>query len=164
MIADPEACDDYRDRLRQLQTTRSKLHWKDLDRRHRDRVVETIAAFGLDHLVIAATPLELRRQERARALCLERLAWELGTSHGVTQLVLEARPESLMRRDVRTIDTLRSKRAIPADLRVDHGLPREEPMLWIADQVLGALGASIVGEDRWYTAIRDSIEVVRIDV
>lgn len=68
-----------------------------------------ISDFDAYHVVVVAAPIDPRRQERARALCLERLAWQLD-AHGVELLTLEARPTQLMRRDIRTIDALRGKR------------------------------------------------------
>jgi hypothetical protein len=121
-----------------------------------------IAGFDSYHVVVVAAPVDLKRQERARALCLERLAWELD-SHGVDMLTLEARPPQLMKKDLRTIDSLRRKQALPKGLRIDHGQPSAEPMLWIADQVLGALGERMSGgTTRWFDAIRPSTTVREI--
>ncbi|ROQ30955.1 hypothetical protein EDF46_3467 [Frondihabitans sp. PhB188] len=163
VVADPTACEEYRDQLQALPRSERKLHWRNLDRRHRNTVINTITAFDVHHVIVVGTPLDPRKQERARALCLERLTWEL-SELGVTQLVLEARPESLMKKDRQHIDALRGRGALPATLRVDHGLPSEEPMLWIADQALGALGESLAGDNAWFEQLAASVNVIRIDV
>jgi len=46
----------------------------------------------------------------------------------------------------------------------DHGNPLDEPMLWIADQVVGAAGDAHTGDDRWFRALADSVELVRIEL
>lgn len=162
-VARPSLCGEYRDVLRGLLTRGVKLHWRDLTAAERDRVVDVVAELDLLHVVVVGAPVAAKRQERARALCLEHLAWEL-QDDGVDGLTLEARTSSLMRRDMKTIDSLRGKQALPRGLRVEHQLPSEEPMLWIADQVLGALGESMGGNARWFERLSRSTRIERIDL
>lgn len=164
VIATPDESESYRDALRPLQNTRRKLHWREIDDPHRRRVVAVIGGFDVRHVVVVGTPMDPKRQERARALCLERLAWELCERHGVAHAVLEARTPSLMQRDRRTIDSLRGRGGLPKGMRVEHGHPLDEPMLWIADQVVGAAGDAHTGDDRWLRALADAVELVRIGV
>lgn len=138
-IVDTDDVDATRDVLSSLRPTHGKLHWHDLNARERTRVIAAIADLEAHHLVMIAAPIDLRREERARALCLERLTWELGR-RDVTQLTLEARSLRLMERDLRLIRALRGRSVLPPSLRVEHGDPEEEPMLWLPDQVLGAFG------------------------
>lgn len=145
-IVDTDDADDVRETLLLLRRHGRKLHWRDLDLRSRSRVVTTIAGTPTTHVVVAARPIELRRQERARAVCLERLAWELA-ERDVTELVLEARPRRLMDRDRHTVSALRGRRVIPPTLSIVHGEPSEEPLLWLPDQVLGAAGEALAGDD-----------------
>ena len=37
-----------------------------------------------------------------------------------------------------------------------------EPMLWIADIIVGAVGESLVGEQSWLKSIESIVEVIRI--
>ena len=164
VVAAPDASDAHREALRPLQNTRGKLHWRDLDAAHRSRVMATLSAFDVYHVVAVGTPMDPRKQERARALCLERLAWELCERHHVERTTLEARTPSLMERDRRTVDALRGRGALPRGMRVEHGHPLDEPMLWIADQVVGAVGDDHVGDHRWLRALAASVEIVRIDL
>lgn len=164
VVADPAACTAFRDDLERLPRRGPKLHWRDQDARSRRAAIAAIAGFDAHHVVVTAAPVEQRRQERARALCLERLAWELD-EYGVQLLTLEARPTQLMLRDLRTIDGLRSKRAISRQLRVEHELPSAEPMLWVADQVLGALGEAMAGGNTaYFDAVRAATVVHHIDL
>ena len=164
VVCDSSATDTYREQLRHLRRGKSKLHWRDLGAKGRTQAIDVIANLNAYHVVVVAAPVDLRRQERARALCLERLAWELD-SDGVELLTLEARPPNLMRRDRQLVDVLRTRQALPTGLRVQHGFPSEEPMLWIADQVLGALGESLAGGDgRWFEQLRSSTVLRQIDL
>ncbi|MCY1311030.1 hypothetical protein D9M70_612850 [compost metagenome] len=38
---------------------------------------------------------------------------------------------------------------MPPSLRVEIQLPSLEPMLWIPDQILGAIGDAEAGNDQW---------------
>lgn len=138
-VVDTDDVEETRAVLAALRPTHGKLHWHDLNTRQRTRVTAAIGGLDALHLVVVASPIDLRREERARAVCLERLGWELAR-HDVTRLTLEARSRRLMERDVRTVRALRGRRVIPAALRVEHGDPEHEPMLWLPDQVLGAFG------------------------
>lgn len=149
--------------MRELHTRGPKLHWHNLDASQRRKVVSAVADFNACHIVVVGTQLDPRRQERARALCLEKIAWELGT-YDITNFVLEARTESLNRRDRQLVDALRGRRALPPGLRIDHELPSQEPMLWIADQVLGAVGESLTGRSQWYEALKPAVTIIDIDV
>lgn len=163
VVADSAACDEFRRALRSLHRRGPKLHWHDQDSCARRESIATIAEFDVYHIVVIAAPIDVRRQERARALCLERLAWHLDEA-GVQVLTLEARPPQLMRRDIRTIDALRSKHALPSGLRIDHEKPSVEPMLWVADQVLGALGESLTGGgSEWFDTVRARTTIVSIE-
>lgn len=108
--------------------------------------------------------MDPRKQERARARCLERLAWELCERHHVIRTVLEARTPSLMQRDRRTIDGLRGRDGLPRGVRVDHGQPLDDPMLCLADAVVGAVGDAHTGDDRWLASIADAVEIIPIDL
>jgi hypothetical protein len=132
-----------------------------MDERHRARAIEAISSFDCYHVVVTAAPMPLRNQERARARCLERLAWQLD-AHGVQSLVLEARPPRLMLRDAELVSRLRSTGGLPNGIRAGHELPKDEPMLWVADLMLGAVGANIAGEGRNFDAIAGSIDFTEL--
>jgi hypothetical protein len=161
-IAEPERCDDVRSLLRSFYGGR-KLHWRELDRLRRGAIVRAMADLEAEHLVVAARPLDVRRQERARAICLRRLAWEL-ERRSVELLTLEARDRSLMRRDISTVDALRASRVISPRLRVEHERPSVEPMLWLPDQAAGTVVEAICGSPRWLETISHRVEVVDLEL
>jgi hypothetical protein len=53
---------------------------------------------------------------------------------------------------------------ISPDLVVAFGRPAEERMLWLPDAVAGATSASLLGEDRWLTALAEVITVHQVVV
>ena len=161
VVADPAECEPLREQLRALPHLGPKLHWRELDARGKRTVVRRLAAMNLPHLLVAAAPLDHRKQERARALCLERLCWELHT-RAVSRVVLESRTASLNQRDHDLIIRLRGKRSLPADVRVEIQQPSSEPMLWIPDQVLGAVGDAETGHPEWVAPLRATL--TRIDI
>ena len=86
----------------------------------------------------------VRREPRARALCLNALLWDLWADE-VDSLVIESRGEHEDRRDRSTIVAAqKSKRAAPTvDYRFER--PSNEPMLWWADLVAGATASALSG-------------------
>ncbi len=156
-VVDSDDVEDTRQVLESLRPTRGKLHWHDLGRRERRRVGEAVAALGALHLVVVASPVDLRREERARAVCLERLGWELAR-RDVALLTLESRASALVARDRRVVEALRGRRVIPSSLRVEHGDPRSEPMLWLPDQLLGMFGEAYTTGLPLARSIADGLE------
>lgn len=147
-IADPSSCESVRDDLRALRKRGPKLHWREMDNAAKKQSMDLLGQIDAAHIVVVAAPMDPRRQERARAKCMERLLAELGDL-GVSTAFLESRTQSLNTRDMRLIDKLRGSRAMPRSLRVDIELPSAEPMLWIPDQILGAVGDQEAGNDQW---------------
>lgn len=155
-VADPSCCGVVRDDLRGILTDGPKLHWRDMDARARKLSIDLLGTLDATHIVVVAAPLEPRRQERARAKCMERLFSELSTL-GVTSVFLESRTRSLNKRDMRLVDNLRGRMVMPPALRVEIQLPSEEPMLWVPDQVLGAIGDAEAGNAKWLGAFKGHI-------
>lgn len=63
---------------------------------------------------------------------------------------------------MRLIRYLRGKQTIPSSLRVEVGQPSSEPMLWVPDQVLGAVGDLHTGQGHWIDQYRQPIEQITI--
>ena len=161
-VLDLQDTDATRAQLLALHTGGSKLHWYELDAAHRRQVADTVRTAAAGHLIVIARPIDMRRQERARAACLRRLVWEL-VEVGVSQLTLEARPDALNTRDRRTVDDLRVRGAIPPTMRVEHGHPSEDALLWLPDQALGLVGESIVRGHDHHMTLGNWTRVVEIE-
>ena len=160
-VVDSDDVEATREVLESLRPTNGKLHWHDLRRRERRRVGEAVEALEALHLVVIATPVDLRREERARAVCLERLGWELAR-HDVSLLTLESRASALIARDLRVVEALRGRRVIPKTLRVEHGDPRNEPMLWLPDQLLGMFGEAMTTGKPFSDSITVGLEIFEV--
>ncbi|ALU41437.1 hypothetical protein AS188_16230 (plasmid) [Kocuria flava] len=185
-MADPTMCEDLRDQLRTvqreavedlqeryakaktpansrtLQKARRKLHWHDIKDDRKGSAVELIASFDMLHVIVVAAPVAPKKQERARRLCLEQLSWRLD-GIGVSCLFLESRSEGQNQRDRNLVESLRGRQAFPPGLRLEHVHPSDEPMVWVPDQVLGAVGAEERG-DRQYVERIGLIDRVPIDL
>lgn len=159
-IVEPTDADLVRDALRALHRSGRKLHWHDLDRGRRRAVSDVVIRARAVHVVVVARRIDLRRQERARARCLERLGWELGRI-GVRRLTLESRAAALDARDRRTVDASRIRGAFPPGLRVEHGAPEADALLWLPDQVLGIVGRALTA-DGDTAALTLVVEVVEL--
>lgn len=163
-VADPSRCDAARQELQKLLPRGAKkLHWTDMEHKQKTRVTELVAHFDMAHLVVVGTPLDHRKQEHARAKCMERLLWELDQL-GVAHVFLEQRTESLNKRDLKLVLNLRGKRSISSEIRVDVAPPSSEPMLWIPDQVLGAVGEAEASKTRWLEAYEGGVAQISIDI
>jgi hypothetical protein len=154
----PSGADGVRDELRRLLPGRSRrLHWRDEGMRRRRILAGAVASIEAVHTVVIGTPVDHRRQERARRLCLERLVFEL-RSRGVTHVWMESRTPTLNARDRMMVDVLRIRRVIGDDLVVDTALPEQEPLLWLPDIVAGAVGLDRRGGDPApYRMLRDRL-------
>ena len=138
-VADPDECEPTREVLRGLVRRRhGRLHWRDELPDQQEKIAVAIGSQDLAHVIVVATPVDTRRQERARRLCMQRLLFELDQL-GVAQVWLETRHDSLNRRDVVMVDALRSNGTISSAIHVDFAKPKDDPMLWVSDAVAGII-------------------------
>lgn len=120
---------------------RRRLHWRDEDNATRSKIISAIVKMDLHHVVIVRNAVDPKRQERARRKCLERLLFELDCRQ-VKIVWLEHRSESLNKRDLDFIDTMRITGMITDQLRVTFSKPHDEPLLWLPDAVAGVVASS----------------------
>ncbi|MFC4081514.1 hypothetical protein [Amycolatopsis samaneae] len=139
-----------------------KLHWNEMDSAQREVAAKTLAEQPGFHVVAIGSPVPTRRQERARAWCLRRLVVELH-GFGVDSLVLEARTSVLNARDVDTVKGARF--ALPRGTRfwVSHLPGRDEPLLWAADIVAGAMRADKEGRSACRQLLRDCVYEIEVE-
>lgn len=115
------------------------------------------------HTVVIGAPIDPRRQERARRKCLEALLFYLQDA-GVVRLWLESRNDAANRRDIAAVTAARAKQIIQYGLLVDRALPSEEPLLWMADLVAGAVSAAESGEPIYRELLVPMLTEHRIDL
>ncbi|MGW1043693.1 hypothetical protein [Streptomyces sp. NPDC002547] len=149
-VIEDEAHDQAREEMLRLQAKHApeKLHWTKRDNAERAELARAVAALDGLHVVAVGAPVRPRRQERARAHCLNLLVCELH-GFGVEHLFMEARDQVLNGRDIATVQQARY--ALPKDavFRLDHLPGAAEPLLWVADIVAGAVRAEKLGQPQY---------------
>lgn len=107
-VIEDDALDRARERMLHLQAKHAstKVHWTKADTAQRGELARTVAALDGLHVVAVGAPVRPRRQERARAHCLNLLVCELH-GFGVEHLFMEARDPVLNARDVATVQQAR---------------------------------------------------------
>ena len=139
-----------------------KLHWNEMDTRQQASAAATVAALDGFHIVTVGTPVPRTRQERARAMCLTRLVAELH-SYSVTDLVIEARTTQLDARDITTVRGARFTLPKGSRFHVVHVAGNQEPLLWSADIVAGAVRAHHQGDGTHRRKLEHCLYEVELD-
>lgn len=150
------ACDEVREQLRSLLLPgQIKFHWTDESPARRREIVSQIVDLGPMSAVVAHLYADRRKNERYRRKCLETLYHEL-IAMQVYDLTLESRDRKQDGRDVAHLVALRTTGLYPS-LHVDHMRGGDEPLLWIADAVLGAINAEFLGDCSYIDALRPTL-------
>lgn len=156
---------DLSRRLRQhLPAGLLRWHWRDERPASRRRFLSLVADFAevdVTAFTCGQQAATQRKTEQARMRCL----WELVGQFQVRDvgtLVLESRQEHNDRKDRREIISAQRAGAAPKELVYRHGRPREEPLLWVADALVGAMGlAAAGGQDEYRDRLPRSWQEVR---
>jgi hypothetical protein len=142
----------------------ARFHWR--NEREAIRVGLLTVAAGLPVIGLASVlwPADRRQQERARAIALRHLLWNL-KQRGVAELVIESREPELNSRDRRTIAHAQRAGWADQELRYDFGPAVQEPMLWLADAFAGAVRASVGEADDHYLDLLPEgvVSIQRVD-
>lgn len=126
-----------------------RWHWREEQRVSRRRFLSLVSHFaetGVDAFTCAQRAASQRKSEQARVRCLWELTGQLQVREAGS-LVIESRQEHNDRKDRREILSAQQAGVAPKGLVYRHGQPRAEPLLWVADALLGAMGlATALGE------------------
>ena len=134
-----------------------KLHWYDLDPRRRAASLEAVARIPQHTTIVSAAPLEGKKTERARRKALESLIRALAEID-VDALVLESRGAKEDKRDIDLLMGMRQRKDVRV-FRIDHYSGKEEPLLWVPDQILGAYGeVALSGSGRLWRDMWEELE------
>jgi hypothetical protein len=152
--------DAAREALRSMLPGRQeRLHWRGERETRRLALLQTLSDHGVAVFGSWAYPVGRQRQERARRACLTTLAGDVGRE-GVTELVLEHRDEAGDRLDRQTL--VDARRGGIVELSYRFARAADEPLLWAADAVAGAMSAHLAGvTSRYYDALRPSVLILR---
>lgn len=152
VVVGPDRAGDVTNSLHQLLLPgQTRIHWRDERRKRRETILERILPLPVRATICWCGGVEPKRQERARALILERLLWDL-RDRGIKELVLESRDEALNARDRRTIVQVKKAHGASPDLAYRFARPEEEHLLWLPDIAAGAMASQLAGETDAYQA------------
>lgn len=155
-----DKCDEVREDLRSLALPgQIKLHWTDESESRRRAIVDKIATLSPMTVVVTHLSERLRKTERCRRKCLEALYHDM-VGMEVFDVLLEDRSVSQNKNDRGHLVALRSQ-GLDTRLRIDHQRGGDEPLLWIADILLGAINAAELGQPAHLETLRDTLMLRR---
>lgn len=155
-ILEGSACEAVRDELRPLLLPgQIKLHWTDESARRRARIVDAIAGLGTMQVIVSHVSERQNRTERFRRKCLESLYYEFA-SMKLYDVLLESRSPRQDKCDRAHIVALQGQ-GMGRGIRVSHQRGGDEPLLWIADAVLGAVNSARRGETAYLDVLKEVI-------
>jgi hypothetical protein len=160
VLVDEESIDRAREAMRGLRVGNGRVHWHRESPRRRRWLSVSVAELGLPTIVVIGTPVDLRKQERARRQCLEQLLWHLA-EEGVSRCCLESRGRERDGSDRLAFAAFRGTGVLGRGLHVQHGLPGPEPLLWVADVVAGAATEAEHGDARFLMNLGDRLTLYR---
>lgn len=151
-----EECDEIREQLRPLLLPgQIKFHWTDESEKRKHDIVRRIVELGPMSIVYSHLDARRNRTERYRRKTLESVYHSL-VAMEVFDLTLECRTDAQDGYDVQHIVGLQGQ-GFDRRLRISHLRGGDEPLLWIADAVLGSLNAEYQGEDSYISALRSTL-------
>lgn len=144
-IVAPEDNEPARQRLRSVIPQRQpRFHWRDESRPRQMAMLDAVAELAL--VAVAYASMALPREDRARALCVEEMLWDL-KELGASRVTFESSEDRNDRKDARTIEQAkRAGRASPS-LEYEFRRPLDKPLLWVSDALAGVASAHVSGQD-----------------
>ncbi|MBF4588315.1 hypothetical protein [Curtobacterium sp. VKM Ac-2887] len=157
-LVSSDDCEHVREQLRPLLLPgQIKFHWTDENDRRKHQIVQRIVELGPMSVVYSHLDARRKKTERYRRKTLESLYHEL-IGMEVFDLTLEARTPAQDANDRAHIVGLRNQ-GLDGQLHIEHLRGGDEPLLWIADAVLGAINAEHLGDDSFIAALRSTLVV-----
>jgi hypothetical protein len=154
------------DKLRGLRLPgQAFLHWQTESAERRRVLLEVVADLGFMAFVVTAHPVAPRRQERARARELKRLAYVLSVEEGIDRVLIESRGRLPDRRDAVTFGDARRQGTVAPSFRFEHVGKRDDPLMWAADIITSAQAYDLTTAERpyWHTLQAVVLGISRVD-
>jgi hypothetical protein len=155
---------DYEPIAEQMRTLRlphqKKLHWTD-DRNRHEHITKVIAELDVLHVVVVRDGSPGEPSDRRRKKCLERLLYELD-NRGVAHVSCEARQRKQNEEDRKIMAYMRVTKQIRGAMKMDHPPGPEEPALWLADAVVGAVAMARYETSKYQQMLAGVLEVITI--
>jgi hypothetical protein len=158
VVAPADATDlrrELRNALRQGRQPRP--HFSKENHKRRIVLADAVAGLGLPATVVVES--SAGRAVRARGRCLARLAWELGQETGVDAIVFESRGRPADQHDASIL--ARTARQGPR-LAATFVRATEDPILWLADIIAGAVFQEVARGNSAYRAAPGTVRLVTL--
>lgn len=154
-------CDDddvagMRKTLEGLRIGEPKLHWHGSSDERRGELVEVVAGLPVTGFVVVHIDADAD-DRRHRRKCMEFLLPHLAHMPCST-ITFESRGQ-LDGSDLATMQMLRSRRVIESTVRIEHAVGRNEPALWAADIVCGAVVQARIGNRDYLDVLGSAVEI-----
>ena len=146
----------------------AKLHWRDLGTKAQRQSLARIAELDTHSTVVAASPVNPKKQERARRKDLEVLL-PLLEARGITKLVMESRFPAADEKDASHFQAM-VRRGLVGSIELCFASPEVEHRLWIPDQILGAYAESSASSrsskawEREWAALSERVTTVDVSL
>lgn len=135
----------------------ARPHWHDESPEVRLKLATAVGRLDIEAHVCACRFDRPRRKESARSWALRHLVGGIGPD--VAQLVLDSRD---VRQNATDRQVLRSASKARRGFRYGHESSWKEPLLWLADVVVGAVACDLVGQTPTYREQLDDV-LLRVD-
>lgn len=139
---------------------RRQFHWKGEEERERFAMIDVLVNEAASLFAYVQRPAPHRFHERGRAEMLGQLLGDLCRS-GAVDLVIESRQSYRDQLDRQTIIQAQAAGTASNDLSYGHVIPAQEPLLWLADALAGAVMASTRKANQYISAFPRSRLTVR---
>lgn len=126
-----------------------RFHWRWENEASRIRMLESLAELELAVIAIACAPVARGRAPRARSLCLKELLWALDQGK-IRRLVIETREPHNDQFDRRVVVGVQQSYRLGVGIAYAFERPLNEPLLWAADAIAGAVSGVATGESSRY--------------
>ncbi|MGL3151665.1 hypothetical protein ACSS7Z_15055 [Microbacterium sp. A82] len=147
-----DRCDAVREALRPLLLPgQIKLHWTDESESRRRVIIQRLCELETVNVVVTHVSRRQRKTERFRRKCLEDLYYEM-VGMKIYDLTLESRGRHQDSSDRGHIVALQGQ-GLEQRVRIKHLRGGDEPLLWIADAILGAINSTHLGIEEHLEAL-----------
>lgn len=147
------------DELRQRFEAKVRFHFHSEGEQERVAMLKSIGSCGLATVGYVHRGLP-NGQPRARALCFNRLLWDL-KEWGVDEVVFESRQSHNDRADRIIIIAAQKAGIASTSLSYEWNTPLGDPLLWTADAIAGAVAAH-VGRGRYSALLEELATGIRM--
>ncbi|MDR2703398.1 MAG: hypothetical protein LBB58_03550 [Cellulomonadaceae bacterium] len=138
-----------------------KFHWIDADTKEKDAITNAIVNSGIVGVAIVRLSDADERAERRRRKCFRWLTVALREKH-CYQLTLESRSPKQDFYDFQMLSAMRSSAEIDSRFRLDHVRGKDDPLLWAADALCGAVVAERHGDPSWLDTLKAEVKVISV--